>query len=117
MAILHKFISSEAFTCVSTGLAPAIESVSAGATWPITTLHSSAKTVFIFLDRTLQSQIQRVTNQRMPDGHLVQPRNVLIKIIQIHQAQIMSGIQPRPKLRATLAASTKGATAASRPLG
>ena len=33
MAMLHKFISSEAFTCVSTGLAPAIESVSAGATW------------------------------------------------------------------------------------
>ena len=33
MAMLHKFISSEAFTCVSTGLAPAIESVSARATW------------------------------------------------------------------------------------
>ena len=32
-AMLHKFISSGADIGVNTGLAPAIESVSAGATW------------------------------------------------------------------------------------
>ena len=47
------------------------------------TLHSLAKTVFIFLDGTFQSQIQCIAYQSMTDRDFVQPRYVFIKIIQI----------------------------------
>ena len=52
----------------------------------------------------------------MTDRDLIQPGYVFIEIIQIFQTQVMACIQSQSQA-AVLAASTKGATAASGFLG
>ena len=45
------------------------------------------------MDGGLQAQIQGVADERVPDRHLGQVRNMLLEELEVVQTQVMTGIQ------------------------